>query len=489
MPAIPPGDGDQLDPAIWKITSVAMLGSFLAQLDATVVNVSLASLAAELHSTLAVIQWVTSGYLLALALMLPLNGWLVDRIGAKAVYLWCFSAFTISSAMCGLAWSANSLIAFRVIQGMSGGLLAPMAQMMIARAAGKHMARIIGYAALPVILAPLLGPVIAGAVLQYASWRWLFLINLPVGVLAIVLAVLFLPNDREETRARELDLAGFALLSPGLVLFLYGSDHLGERIGLAALPVSLVLLGLFVRMARRKGASALIDLRLFRGKVFSASATTQFMSNGIAFAGQMLIPIYLIRACGRSPSATGWLLAPLGAGMMCTYPFMGVLTQRFGIRKVSAGGALLAFAGTLPFLYLASHGLVLGVLAATLFIRGVGLSGIGVPSISAAYASVQREDLPMATTALNVVQRLGGPTLTTLCATFLAWRLRPANDSGGLPGAFTAAFVLLCALHAVLFVAALRLPLTVEGATEHVPEQSTDRSDPLLLQAAEALAD
>ena len=290
-----------------------MLGSFLAQLDATVVNVSLASLAAELHSTLAVIQWVTSGYLLALALMLPLNGWLVDRIGAKAVYLWCFSAFTISSAMCGLAWSANSLIAFRVLQGMSGGLLAPMAQMMIARAAGKHMARIIGYAALPVILAPLLGPVVAGAILQYASWRWLFLINLPVGVLAIVLAVLFLPNDREETRARELDLAGFALLSPGLVLFLYGSDHLGERIGLAVLPVSLVLLGLFVRMAQRKGANALIDLRLFRGKVFSASATTQFMSNGIAFAGQMLIPIYLIRACGRSPSATGWLLAPLGA--------------------------------------------------------------------------------------------------------------------------------------------------------------------------------
>jgi hypothetical protein len=106
---------------------------------------------------------------------------------------------------------------------------------------------------------------------------------------------------------------------------------------------------------------------------------------------------------------------------------------------------------------------VLGVLAATLFIRGVGLSGIGVPSISAAYASVRRADLPMETTALNVVQRLGGPTLTTLYATFLAWRLRPANDSGGLPGAFTAAFVLLCALHAVLFVAALRLPLSVEG--------------------------
>ncbi len=253
-----------LDPLVWKITAVAVLGSFLSQLDATIVNVSLSSLAVDLHSSLTAIQWVTSGYLLALALMLPLNGWLVERIGAKSLYLWCFSVFTLSSALCGLAWSANSLIAFRILQGMSGGLMAPMTQMMMARAAGKHMARLMGYAAVPILIGPILGPVIAGAILQHASWRWLFLVNLPVGVLAIVLAVLFLPNDREETRSRELDLPGFALLSPGLVLFLYGSDHLGERIGLTALLVSIVLLALFFRMAIRKGDRALIDLQLFK---------------------------------------------------------------------------------------------------------------------------------------------------------------------------------------------------------------------------------
>jgi len=399
-----------LDPLVWKITAVAVLGSFLAQLDATIVNVSLSSLAVDLHSSLTAIQWVTSGYLLALALMLPLNGWLVERIGAKSLYLWCFSAFTLSSALCGLAWSANSLIAFRILQGMSGGLMAPMTQMMMARAARKHMARVMGYAAVPILLGPILGPVIAGAILQHASWRWLFLVNLPVGVLAIVLAVLFLPNDREETRSRKLDLPGFALLSPGLVLFLYGSDHLVERIGLPALLVSIVLLAAFFRMAIRKGDKALIDLQLFKRKTFSASATAQFMSNGVSFAGQMLIPIYLIRACGKSPSATGWLLAPLGVGMICSYPWIGALTQRFGIRKVSAGGAFLAFAATLPFVWLASHGLVLTVLACALFVRGMGLSTVGIPSISAAYASVRKQDLPMATTSLNIVQRLGGPT-------------------------------------------------------------------------------
>jgi MFS family permease len=213
------------------------------------------------------------------------------------------------------------------------------------------------------------GPVIAGAILQFASWRWLFLINLPVGVLALALAAAFLPNDREETRPRGLDLLGLVLLSPGLVLFLYSSDHLGERIGIVALAVSIIMFALFYRTARAKGDAALIDLRLLKGKVFSASTVAMFMVNGITFAGQMLIPIYLVRACGLSPSRTGWLLAPLGLGMMCTYPFMGLLTKRFGIRKLAACGALLALAGTLPLVFLAQHGLVVTVLAASLHSR------------------------------------------------------------------------------------------------------------------------
>ena len=457
-------DEDRLAHGVWKVVCVAAIGAFMAQLDATLVNVSLASLAADLHVSLSAIQWVTSGYLLALALTLPLSGWLVDRIGARALYLGCFAAFTFSSALCGLAWSANSLIAFRVLQGMSGGLLAPMAQMMIARVAGRQMARVIGIAALPILLAPLLGPVIAGAILQFASWRWLFFINLPVGILALALAAAFLPNDGQETRPRSLDLLGLALLSPGLVLFLYGSDHLGEPIGVVALGVSIILFALFHRGARAKGDAALIDLRLLKGKAFSASIVVMFMANGISFAGQMLIPIYLVRACGLSPGQTGWLLAPLGLGMMCTYPFMGRLTKRFGIRKLAACGALLALAGTLPLVFLAWRGLIVSVLAASLFMRGVGLSAIGIPSITSGYASVARQDLPMATTAMNIVQRLGGPTLTTLLAAFLGWRLSATADLASMSGAFIAAFALLCALHALLLLATLRLPWLVPHA-------------------------
>jgi EmrB/QacA subfamily drug resistance transporter len=463
---------DRLDPGVWKTVSVAVLGSFLAQLDATVVNVSLGSLAVELHSSLQAIQWVTSGYLLALALMLPLNGWLVERIGTKRLYLFCFSGFTLSSVLCALSWSADSLIGFRVLQGISGGLMAPLTQLMIARAAGKHMVRVMGYVAVPVLLGPIVGPVVAGAILQHASWRWLFLINLPIGVLAIVLASLFLPADDNGTRSqRSFDLVGFLTLSPGLVLFLYGSDHMNKREGLVMLLLSVVLLATFFRKALKDGPRALIDLQIFRSEVFSVSALTQFTVNGLSFAGQMLIPLYLILDVGKSPSATGWLMAPMGLGMVCTYPWVARLTQRFGIRGTSFRGALIAFLGTLPFLYLSSKHFSLCILAVTLFVRGMGMSAVGIPSISAAYASVRKEELPMATTSLNIVQRLGGPTLTTVCATFLGWRMAVVH-SAGTSSAFMMSFALLCGFHLVLILAARRLPLFLESV-EH-PQLTTD---------------
>ena len=457
-------ESGQLSQQVCKVVLVAALGSSLAQLDATVVNVSLSNLAVDLHSSLPVIQWVTSGYLLALSLMLPVNGWLVERIGAKRLYVICFSGFTLSSLLCALSWSANSLIAFRVLQGMSGGLMAPMAQLMLARTAGKHFMRVVGYVAVPVLPGPVVGPVIAGAILQHASWRWLFLINLPVGVLALVLAVLFLPNDEDSPAVvRGFDLTGFLLLSPGLVLFLYGSDHLREHAGIAAFLISVVLLVAFLRKASKKRERALIDLRFFRTRVFSASAVTQFTTNGLLFAGQMMIPVYLIRAAGQSPGTTGWLMALLGLGMMCSYRWMQSLTQQFGIRRTSAGGAFIAFLGTLPLLYLSSQHFNLSILAISLFVRGIGMSAVGTLSISAAYASVRKEELPMATTSLNIVQRLGGPTLTTICATFLGWRLAATSLCASISSAFTASFALLCGLHALLVLAAARLPLRDHG--------------------------
>ncbi|RXS93919.1 DHA2 family efflux MFS transporter permease subunit [Silvibacterium dinghuense] len=430
----------------------------MAQMDATVVNVALPALVMSLRSSLATIQWVISGYLLALALMLPLNAWLVERMGARALYLWCFAAFTLFSGLCGLAWSTPSLIAFRVVQGASGGLMAPLAQMMMARVAGRNMARVFGYVSMPILLGPVVGPVLAGAILMHGSWRWLFFFNLPLGVLGLALAFVFLPREREAAQRRPFDFAGFLLLSPGLVVFLYGAEYFRERMGQAALALAVLLLAGFFRVAVHKQERAIVDLQLFRSRVFSAAAVAQFIGNGLMFAGQMLVPVYLIRLCGRTEAATGWMMASLGLGMMCTFPLMGAFTERFGIRRLAAGGAVLALAGTLPLVYLAGHMLSIAVLVAALFLRGAGLSAVGLPSVTGAYSSVRKEELPMATTSMNIVQRLGGPTLTTVCATVLAWRM-----TAGLPAqAFVASFALLSILHAVLALATLRLPLRVE---------------------------
>jgi EmrB/QacA subfamily drug resistance transporter len=449
---------DWFDARLWKILAVAILGPLLATLDATVVNVSLSTLARELGATIATIQWVTSGYLLALGLTLPLTGWLVDRIGTKRLYLLSFSAFTLGSMLCGISWSATSLIAFRALQGMAGGVLAPMAQMMMARHAGRQLARVMGYAAFPVLLGPIVGPVLAGTILQHASWRWLFYINMPVGVLAVVLALRFLPDDHRETKIITFDLSGFVMLSSGLVLLLYGADHANQRVGEFLVFLALMLLACFVAHARRIGTKALIDLHLFRSRVFSFAAITQFLNNGIGFAGQMLVPLYLTVGCHLSSTRTGWMLAPLGIGMLCFAPFLGSLTERFGFRMVASGGALMALMSTIPFAYMANHQLLVPVVIMALFVRGAGLASISIPSMSAAYATIPREELPMATTAINVLQRFGGPMLTTIVSIFLASKLTTVSPASDFNQGFAGAFWFLFAFHALCLVFTLGLP-------------------------------
>ncbi|MCP9318233.1 DHA2 family efflux MFS transporter permease subunit [Acetobacter persici] len=449
---LPAGRADQLPPGTWKIVSVAAIGSFMAQLDATIVNVSLPDLVKTLHAPFSSIQWVISGYLLALALTLPLNGWLVNRIGARAVYLWCFGAFTLTSALCAVAWSAPSLIGFRLLQGMVGGLLAPMAQMTVARVAGKQLPRVASAMTAPVLLAPLLGPVVAGAILSVASWRWIFFLNVPVGVVAIALTALFLPDDRSEIRSRPLDLMGLGLLAPALVAFLYGMDHVAKSSGVMILGVSVALFALYILSARRKGDDALVDLRLFRIRAFSASAVIMFLTNGVSFAGQMMLPVWLIHSCGISPEQTGLLIAPLGLGMMCVYPLIGRLSDRFPVRDLAGCGALLSLMGTLLLTALAAHGLNIALLTIALFLRGAGGGAVGIPAMSAGYASVSRQDIPMATTALNIMQRIGGPTLTTVCATFLGWQLAISAEPHATSHAFTETFGLLAVFHAVLLL-------------------------------------
>jgi EmrB/QacA subfamily drug resistance transporter len=377
------------------------------------------------------------GYLLALALMLPLNAWLVARLGAKRLYLICFSSFTLASFLCGAATTMPELIGARLIQGMAGGLLAPLAQLMVARLAGRQFARVFGYAAVPVLLAPLAGPILVGTILKYLGWPWLFYINLPVGILAVVLAAWILPQDKAVTHKRPFDLTGFTIISTGLVCLLYGFEQSSHHGDIRVLVLGLVLLVAFLRHAHRRKSKALIDIELFKIRDFSIAVTTQFLAVGIMYGGQFLIPLFLVTGCRLTATQTGWILGSMGVGMLCVYPCMGYLTDKFGCRAVASGGVFLNVMGTLPFLWRAFGGFSMAPALIGLFVRGMGQGATGIPSIAAAYAAVPREKLSLATMAVNIVQRLGAPTITTVIAITVslsanvtsAWRARSSFRS------------------------------------------------------------
>ena len=419
------------------------------------VNVSLDTLGDVFGVNLGTIQWVTSGYLLALALSLPLSGWLVDRVGARRIFLGCFAGFIVCSVLSGFATSVHILIACRVLQGVAGGLLAPMMQMMMARHAGRHMARVIGVAAMPVMVGQMFGPSLGGLILGALGWRWIFFVNVPVGLLAICFAWFALPRD-EIASTRRLDLIGFAMISPGLALLLQGLVSLahGEMTAPLSLIVSALLLAGFARHALRYPVTALIDLRLFKGPIFRAAAVTQFLSNAINFGGQLLLPLWFLKVRGATPEATGLMLFPMGFGIFFALPIMGRLSERFGARAITGIGAALSLIGTLPFAF-AGPDTPYPLLAIALFIRGFGGGSITIPAAAAAYSSVPRESLGHATTSINICQRFGGPVGSAGLAIFLQFALVHAATTAQ---AYQWTFLALAVIATSGFFAASRLP-------------------------------
>ncbi len=218
-----------LDPQLRRLALVVVLGSIMSILDTTIVNVAIATLARDFRAPLSTVQWVSTGYLLALAMTIPLTGWAVERFGAKRMWIASLALFLLGSALSGAAWSIQSLIVFRILQGIGGGMIMPIGQSIMATAAGpQRMGRVMSLLGVPMLLGPILGPVIGGLILDSVSWRWIFYVNLPIGIVAIALAFRILPGHERTDRANRLDVLGLCLLSPGLGLLVYGLSQAGQ---------------------------------------------------------------------------------------------------------------------------------------------------------------------------------------------------------------------------------------------------------------------
>lgn len=434
--------GSSLSPAVRSLGLVVVLGAIMSVLDTTIVNVALDTLARDLDAPLEDVQWVATGYLLALAAVIPITGWLATAYGPRRIYLLALVAFTAGSALCAAAWNVESLVAFRVLQGVGGGMTLPIGQMMLARAAGpQNMGRVMSIIGVPIVLAPVLGPVLGGWLLDAFGWQWIFLINVPIGVLAVALGLRRLPHSAPaRAEAGPLDVAGLALLATGLPLFVYGLAEFGTEGTLAAsrvwLPLVLgtALVAFFVRHALRV-TRPLLDVRLFANRAFSAAALTTFSLGGALFGAMLIMPLYYQLVRGEDALTTGLLLAPQGVGAGLAMFLSGRLTDRVGGGTVAVLGIAITATSTIPFAFIgASESYWL--LSAFLVLRGFGIGTAIMPAMSAAYAVLTPAEITNATPQLTVLQRVGGSVGTAILSVVLANQL----DGARTPAAGAAAF-------------------------------------------------
>jgi EmrB/QacA subfamily drug resistance transporter len=465
------------------LAAVVILGTIMTVLDLTIVNVAIPAIGAGFRAPVGTIQWVMTGYMLAFATVIPATGWAAERFGAKRVWLAALLLFLAGSVLAGAAWSAGSLIAFRVIQGLGAGMILPVGQAILAQAAGpQRMGRVMSVIGVPLLLAPVFGPVLGGAIISAASWRWIFFINLPVGAAAVLAAWRLLPEARPQLRQR-LDLRGLALLSPGIAVFLYGMSEAGSRGGfgnpqtIVAALAGLALIGLYLGHAATRGAAALIDISLLRRRGFAAAAALNFLLMAGLFGSLILIPLYYQIVRHDSTLQTGLLLAPQGIGAALALSLAGRLTDRIGARAVATAGIALAFVGTLAYTQVGS-GTSYAYLAGALGVIGLGLGATVTPAMAAAFQALSRAETPRGTSALNAIQRIAGAIGTAAFAIVLQHAItarQPGHPGGAqaigalsqragahaataLASAFGSTFWVAAALIAAAAVPALLLP-------------------------------
>ena len=310
-----------LTPELRRTSTVVVLGSIMSILDTTIVAVALATLGRDFHVSVTTIQWVATGYLLALALVIPVTGWAVDRFGAKLIWMTSLSLFIIGSCLCGVAWSANSLIAFRVLQGIGGGMLLPVGQSILARAAGpQRMGRVMSIIGVPMVMGPILGPVIGGLIVSNFSWRWIFYINVPIGIVTLILSSRWLPKwDTDERFPTSFDTLGFCLLSPGLAALVYSLAEVGttgqlhQHVGLVSFVLGIVLMVGFILHALHI-KNPLLELHLFKDRNFAIANICIFVFGATLFGSMFLLPLYYQIARGQEAWVAGLLMAPQGIG-------------------------------------------------------------------------------------------------------------------------------------------------------------------------------
>jgi EmrB/QacA subfamily drug resistance transporter len=477
---------EKLDPAVVRTALILIVGAMAVIFDTTIVSVALHTLSVKLATPVTTIQWVSTGYLLALGIAVPLSTWGLQRFGGKPLWIFSLAVFLIGSVGSSLAWNVGSLIGWRVVQGLGGGLMLPLMTTLIFQAAGgKSLGRLITYVALPALLGPILGPLIGGAILTHLSWRFMFWVNVPFCVAGILLAWRYL-NAGAPTRLGpaagkpRLDVPGLLLLAPGTSAILLGLANAGATAGFAhpdviiPLIAGVALLAAFTGYALRN-SHPLVEVRLLARRPVASSSAVLFFSGFSLYGAMLLMPLYYQDVRGATALAAGIMLVPQGIGAVLSRTIAGNNIDRFGSRVIALAGFAIVAATTVPFALAGPHTSE-WLLAVWMVIRGFGLGAVTMPVMVAGYIGLDKQQIPHSSVLTRTAQQIGGSFGTAVLAVILAGAIaaHPATPTDAFHVAFwwSVGFSAVAMLLSLWLPGAQRASQTSRGSA---PARRTDR--------------
>lgn len=381
---------------------------FIENMDSTVISTSLPVIAADLGTEPIALKLALTTYLLALAVFIPVSGWVADRFGARPVFMAAIAVFLLGSIGCAMSGSLQAMVAARFVQGMGGAMMVPVGRLVLLRTVPKHeLVQALSWLTIPALVGPVVGPPLGGFITTYFDWRWIFLINLPMGALGIVLAKRFIPDIREPTAP--LDWAGFLLAGGGLALAMFGFSTLGRHLvplpaALGALAVGVVALAGYVRHARRH-RHPLLDLRMFRLPTYRAGVLGGALFRLGTGATPFLLPLMLQLGFGLSPVQSGMLTFVSAIGAMFMKTMAARVLHRFGFRRVLVANGVLAslmLCGFGLFRPETPHAFVVAALLVSGCFRSLQFTSLNAIS----YAEVDSRRMGQATSLAGMMQQL-----------------------------------------------------------------------------------
>jgi EmrB/QacA subfamily drug resistance transporter len=472
---------EKLDPKVVKTALILIVGAMAVIFDTTIVSVALHTLALRMHTSVSTIQWVTTGYLLALGIAVPLSTWGLQRFGGKRLWMFSLAVFLVGSIGSSLAWNVGSLIGWRVVQGIGGGIMLPVMTTLIFQAAGgKSLGRLVTWVAMPALLGPILGPLIGGAILTHLSWRFMFWVNVPFCVVGLPLAWRYMAADAPAKAAPakaapakavlanagtaaprpRLDIPGLLLIAPGTSVMLLGLANAGTAAGfghadvIIPLVIGVALLAAFVGYALRR-AHPLVEIRLLAKRSVASSTAVLFFSGFSLYGALLLMPLYYQDVRGTTALAAGVMLVPQGVGALLSRTVAGSNIDRFGPRLFAVAGFAIVAAATVPFALAGPHTSA-WLLALWMVIRGFGLGAVTMPVMVAGYIGLDKKQIPHSSVLTRTSQQIGGSFGTAVLAVILAGAI--AAHPATLADAFHVAFWWSVGFSAVAVLLSLWLP-------------------------------